>query len=286
MASTKFDLEQGTWTQITTDDKNGDIFHNNGNTQIVYVEAETIPLTWDSDTPTMAVTIKGQSLPYDGVGNDSFIFAYAISSDAIISVTPSVDSLGKLSTGDGSAIARIKVDAQPTSFEGNTQFKIAHRFNGISGTNQIVYWFQAVNAVNIMERVVRLKEGKREYLVIPDPQDGTYDSIIAQLSAAEVPVRSVNGNLQDSGLATHPVSAVNVLTGVGNGLFTIGDDDQYPNFDLIGVGTQGNSALNPSAGVDSNMSGVAAGLAFFLVLDPYDSDTTSGQFYLQWEERF
>lgn len=181
---------------------------------------------------------------------------------------------------------RVSVDSQPTSFEENTQFKIAHRFNGVSGNNQIVYWFNNVNPVNIKDRVVRLKEGKREYLVVPDPQDGTYDAVKNLLSAAEVPVRTVNSNLLDSGLSTHPVSSVTALYGNGAGLFTIADDDQFPNFDLIGVGTQGNNALNAQAGTDGNSSGVAENSAFFLVLDPYDNDTTSGQLFLLWEERF
>jgi hypothetical protein len=200
-------------------------------------------------------------------------------------VSTILNKLAAMFTGSGNT-SRLSVDAQPTSFESNEQFKIAHRFNNVSGTSQIVYWFSTVNAVNIMERVIRLKEGKREYLVIPDT--GAYESQKALLSSAQVPVRAVNSNLQDSGLDVHPTSLVTVTYGVLSGAnrFTIADDDQFPNFDLVGVGTQGNNALNPSAGVDSNMSGVAAGLAFFLVLEPYDNEVTSGQLFLHWEERF
>lgn len=190
------------------------------------------------------------------------------------------------SGGGNSNTSRIKVDSQPTSFENNEQFKIAHRFNSVTGSNQIVYWFNNINPVNIIDRIVRLKEGKREYLVIPDPQDGTYDAVKAQLSSAQVPVRIVNGNLSDSGLASHPISSVSALFGTGVSLFTVNDDSQYPNFDLIGVGSQGNSALNPNTGTDSNKSGVTGNSAFFLVLDPYENEVTSGQFFLQWEERF
>lgn len=38
-------------------------------------------------------------------------------------------------------------------------------------------------------------------------------------------------------------------------------------------------------GVDSNLSGVAANSAFFLVQIPYGNEVTSGQFFLLWEER-
>ncbi len=192
-----------------------------------------------------------------------------------------------LATSNDERTARQATDNQPTSFEANEQFKITHRFNGVSGTDQIVYWFNNVdNAVNIKERAIRLKEGKREYLVIPD--DGSYEAQKALLSAAEVPVRIVNSNLEDSGLPIHPASSVQALYGVLTAAqgFTIASDDQFPNFDLIGVGTQGNSALNPNTGTDSNLSGVAAGAAFFLVLIPYENEVTSGQFFLLWEERF
>ncbi len=192
-----------------------------------------------------------------------------------------------LTTSDNSHTSRVRTDGQPTSFEANEQFKIAHRFNNVAGTSQVVYWFKNVtNAVNIKERVIRLKSGKREYLVIPD--DGSYEAQKALLSSVEVPVRIVNSNLNDSKLDVHPTSSVQSLYGVLTSAqgFTIADDDQFPNFDLIGVGTQGNSALNPSTGSDSNLSGVAAGTAFFLVLVPYGNETASGQFFLLWEERF
>lgn len=192
-----------------------------------------------------------------------------------------------ITTSSDSRTSRVATDNQPTSFEANEQFKIAHRFNGVSGTDQIVYWFNNKdNPVNIKERTIRLKEGKREYLVIPD--DGSYEAQKALLSADEVPVRIVNSNLEDSGLSAHPASSVDALCGVLTSAqgFTIAGDDQFPNFDLIGVGSQGNNALNPNFGVDSNLSGVAAGSAFFLVLIPYENETTSGQFFLLWEERF
>ena len=189
-----------------------------------------------------------------------------------------------LTTSNIKQTSRLKTDQQPTSFEENKQFKIFHRFNNIAGNEQIVYWFNNTVPVNIKERTIRLKEGKREYLVIPDPQDGTYDAVLAQLSATETPVRIVNSNLKDSGLSSHQASDVTVLHGVGVNLFTIADDDQFPNGDLVGVGAQGNNALNPNSGVDSNLSGVAANSAFFLVQIPYENEVTSGQFFLQWEE--
>jgi hypothetical protein len=201
-----------------------------------------------------------------------------------LNVSVSTSSPASLSSGRYDDTRRVKTDPQPTSFEENRQFKIFHRFNNVAGNEQIVYWFNNSVPVNIKERTIRLKEGKREYLVIPDPQDGTYDSVLAQLSADETPVRTVNSNLEDSGLASHPTSDVTVLHGVGTNLFTIADDDQFPNGDLVGVGAQGNNALNPNSGVDSNLSGVAANSAFFLVQIPYENEVTSGQFFLLWEE--
>lgn len=197
-----------------------------------------------------------------------------------------VNSLSFLFSGDPvKNTSRVKTDDQPTSYEENKQFKIFHRFNNIAGNEQIVYWFNNTVPVNIKERTIRLKNGKREYLVIPDPQDGTYDAVLAQLSATETPVRIVNSNLVDSGLTSHPASDVTVLHGVGANLFTVADDEQFPNGDLVGVGAQGNNALNPNSGVDSNLSGVEANSAFFLVQIPYENEVTSGQFFLLWEER-
>lgn len=201
-----------------------------------------------------------------------------------LNVSIATSSPASLSSGRYNETRRVKTDPQPTSFEENRQFKVFHRFNNIPGNEQIVYWFNNTVPVNIKERTIRLKEGKREYLVIPDPQDGTYDAVLAQLSATETPVRIVNSNLKDSGLASHPASDVTVLHGVGANLFTIADDDQFPNGDLVGVGAQGNNALNPNSGVDSNLSGVAANSAFFLVQIPYENEVTSGQFFLLWEE--
>lgn len=201
-----------------------------------------------------------------------------------LNVSVATSSPASLSSGRYDETRRVKTDNQPTSFEENRQFKVFHRFNDVAGNEQIVYWFNNSVPVNIKERTIRLKEGKREYLVIPDPQDGTYDTVLAQLSDAETPVRTVNSNLEDSGLASHPTSNVTVLHGVGTNLFTIADDDQFPNGDLVGVGAQGNNALNPNSGVDSNLSGVAANSAFFLVKIPYENEVTSGQFFLLWEE--
>lgn len=201
-----------------------------------------------------------------------------------LNVSVATSSPASLSSGRYDETRRVKTDPQPTSFEENRQFKIFHRFNNIPGNEQIVYWFNNTVPVNIKERTIRLKEGKREYLVISDPQDGTYDSVLSQLSATETPVRIVNSNLEDSGLASHPTSDVTVLHGVSSNLFTIADDDQFPNGDLVGVGAQGNNALNPTSGVDSNLSGVAANSAFFLVQIPYENEVTSGQFFLLWEE--
>lgn len=288
MAATRVSLTANIWVQVTNGEAEGLISHQLGTKKVVYTIAESSPTGFDESTPVVSATTKGEALSFSGVKGGEFIFAFCIDGDADLTVSDSEGAatlIKTLSTGSGET-GRVKTDDQPTSYEENRQFKIFHRFNGVAGNEQIVYWFKNVNPVNIKERTIRLKEGKREYLVIPDPQDGTYDSILAQLSAAETPVRIVNSNLEDSGLPSHPVSSVTVLHGVGANLFTVAGDDQFPNGDLVGVGAQGNNALNPNSGVDSNLSGVEADSAFFLVQIPYENEVTSGQFFLLWEEIF
>lgn len=288
MSSVIIELIANTWTQITTEEKSGGIRYNKGLSHIIYTVSDSLPTTTNVDSPISNMTTLGEEVQFTGIGESEFIFAYSVDSDSEITVTPAImgtDLLKALTTAEGET-GRLKVDSQPTSFESNTEFKITHRFNNVSGNNQILYWVKTINPANLMTSLVRLKEGKREYLVVPDPQDGTYDAVKAVMSSTQVPIRQVNTNLEDSGLSTHPVSEVTALFGVGNDLIPIADDAQFPNFNIIGVGTQGNSALASSVATESNLTGVAANSAFFLVLDPYDNDTTSGQFYIQWEERF
>jgi hypothetical protein len=174
---------------------------------------------------------------------------------------------------------RFKVDAQPSSFEAGEQFKIFHRFVDIPATTQVVFKFSTVNPVNIMSRTIRIIEGGREYLVIPD--DGSYATQDA-LITDPITVGRVNNQV------TSTTSAVTVTYGglTGADQFTIADTDQFSNGDIVKA--DGNSnRVNNATSSDSNLSGTAGNQTFFLVFNHIGAnDPFNGQFFLQWEERF
>jgi hypothetical protein len=188
-----------------------------------------------------------------------------------------------LLSGQRKSTARLKVDSQQTSFEANEQFRIFHRFIGVPNNTQMVFKFAVTNPVNIQDRKINLWSGGREYLVIPD--DGSYGAVDASLTTP-IQVRTVNNNLRDSGLPSHPVSGVTVSYGTGNSLFGIADTDQFPNGDAVlsdASGNKGNSNLLESP----SLSGVGANQAFYLVFLGINGNSgTSGHFLVQWEERF
>lgn len=201
-----------------------------------------------------------------------------------LNVSVATSSPASLSSGRYDETRRVKTDPQPTSFEENRQFKILHRLINIPSTTQIVFKFDAGTALNIMERKINLWAGGREYLVIPDL--GQYDYLDA-LDKTDVPPTTVNGNLEDSGLSSHPASQVTItrwyLTDVSGNQITIADSDQFPNGDA--VQTDGNvNRANNSLLSSPNLSGVASGQAFYLVFDSINNAATYGHFFLQWEE--
>lgn len=99
-----------------------------------------------------------------------------------------------------------------------------------------------------------------------------------------VPVIVVNSNLSDSGLSSHPVSGVTITATVGENIFVPGNNPS--NGDGVLTSTANNRTNNQPI-TDSNMSGVLAGGAFYLVFNNISrSDNSSGQFFLQWEEIF
>lgn len=83
-------LTKNVWTQITTDDKDGFIRHHSGKTKVVYVEAETATGGLDSSVAVMRDTILGVEIQYSGVAKNNFVWAYAISADAVLSVTRNI----------------------------------------------------------------------------------------------------------------------------------------------------------------------------------------------------
>lgn len=88
MASTQIALTAKTWTQVTTTDKSGSIRHQSGNTAVSYTESTTEPAAFNSATPIMESTIKGEDFPYYGIGTSEFLWAYAVEDDAVITVSP------------------------------------------------------------------------------------------------------------------------------------------------------------------------------------------------------
>lgn len=202
-----------------------------------------------------------------------------------MSSIPNNTPMPAIATSRNSKTARIPTDDQPTSYEENKQFKIFHRMIGVATTGQAVFKFTATPAVNILERNITAWGGGREYLVIPDA--GQYPAVDALLTTP-VTVRTVNGNLEDSGLPVHPTSGVTVNYGVltGGNQIPIANTDQFPNGDVIAVDEGGFfSVSNSQISGSVNKSGIAAGQAFYLVFRNISSDAFEGQFFLQWEER-
>lgn len=88
MASTQIALTKGVWTQVTTDEAEGSIYHTHGNTRIIYLEAATAPANFTENTPVSGFSSVGTELPFYGLSVSDFIFAYAINGDAKITLTP------------------------------------------------------------------------------------------------------------------------------------------------------------------------------------------------------
>lgn len=88
MASTQIPLPEKTWVQITTTDKTGSIRHQAGNTTIVFTESPTQPAALNPNTPVMEATIKDQDFTYFNVAAADFVWAWANSGDAILTVSP------------------------------------------------------------------------------------------------------------------------------------------------------------------------------------------------------
>ncbi|AUG84929.1 hypothetical protein MAELSTROM_9 [Pseudoalteromonas phage Maelstrom] len=88
MASTQIALTKGIWTQVTTDEVEGSIYHTHGDTRVIYLEAATAPTEFDENTPISGFSQASVELPFYGISASDFIFAYAINGDAKITLTP------------------------------------------------------------------------------------------------------------------------------------------------------------------------------------------------------
>ena len=88
MASEIIELEQGVWTQVTDADKDGSIYHRDGRSIVVYLEASAPPTGLGGNTPVMETTQKGQSFPYYGVAAGDNIYALAVTDNAKLVKSP------------------------------------------------------------------------------------------------------------------------------------------------------------------------------------------------------
>ncbi len=278
MASVRVELEKETWKEIAT--QAAYVNHNIGAFQVAYVIAESLPSGFDLDTATMKNTIRGDHKCFTELGANKKIYAYSIYGDAELSVTTFeaiVPFLTNMVTDPGLPTSRFKVDAQPTSFEENTEFKIFYRIQSLSQNNQLVIKFTTVNALNIMVRKINLWEGGREYLVYGDDGSHTVTGTFT-----DIDVFNVNGNVEGGG--SHPTSLVNASVAIGSGIFTAGSLPS--NGDGVLTDSNANRANNQPLS-DNNQSGVASGSTFYLVFNHIGQNSnTKGQFFLQWEERF
>lgn len=87
MASTRISLSKGVWTNIVTIGADGWVNQTQGATRVVYVIAETAPISFDPETPTRYETERKQGFEFDGLAALESIYAYAINDDAEVSVS-------------------------------------------------------------------------------------------------------------------------------------------------------------------------------------------------------
>lgn len=87
MASARISLSKGVWTNIVTIGADGWVNQTQGATRVVYVIAETAPISFDPETPTRYETERKQGFEFDGLAALESIYAYAINDDAEVSVS-------------------------------------------------------------------------------------------------------------------------------------------------------------------------------------------------------
>lgn len=185
-----------------------------------------------------------------------------------------------LAIGDNPLYARLAVDAQPTSFSMNTQFRFFDEIDDVSSGNQIVYKFNATNPVNVFLRSINLWEGGRRYLVYPADGNETFTGSFNDLSDQ---VYLTNGNLNED-ISTPPISGVTVERAIGSSIFTTASKPRNGTAML----TDGNANRASSAyQANGDQGGVAENQSFYLVFDHIGSNNpTNGLFLLSWEELY
>lgn len=81
-------VPQGVWTQLTTTDKDGSVFHKNGKEPVYYVEAAVSPVGFDANTPISEVSTLQRSFTYFRIDILNFLWAFCAEGDAALTVTP------------------------------------------------------------------------------------------------------------------------------------------------------------------------------------------------------
>ncbi|AHK11662.1 hypothetical protein S141_16 [Shewanella sp. phage 1/41] len=87
MPSTRIAIPQGVWAPIVTVGADGWVNQTQGDTQVVYVIAESAPSPFDTETPTRYETERRQGFEFDGLAASESIWAYAVNGDAEVSVS-------------------------------------------------------------------------------------------------------------------------------------------------------------------------------------------------------
>lgn len=110
MSSFQIDLPQGTWVKITDTDKDGEILHLRGKSQVVYVESKDSPVGYDEETPSSIVTIVRERAKYNSIPEGESLWAYAITGNVTISKTPKPLSGLTVSLSESATINGCKFD--------------------------------------------------------------------------------------------------------------------------------------------------------------------------------
>lgn len=99
MASTQHDLVEGVWAQLTTTDKAGEVFHLDGESQVIYSESAAQPVGHDSLTPTSRSTGFRSGFYYREISDDDLLWGLALTGNVTLTVTP--DSLPSIVDNGG-----------------------------------------------------------------------------------------------------------------------------------------------------------------------------------------
>jgi len=128
MSSIRINLPQGVWTNIVTIGADGWVNQTQGDTQVVYVIAETAPTSFNPQTPTRYETERRQGFEFDGLAALESIYAYAINDDAEVSVSIEKGTSLNLDAGYFNGLAGI---ISQTYTEANSKLGTQHEASAL-----------------------------------------------------------------------------------------------------------------------------------------------------------